>query len=333
MLEYSKTYEIMTNLRKCIVGIRESKLSRAQTQLLIEEAKKSEVIKKNIFFEIQTIKTSGDIYNNERLDTMGGKGLFTKEIESKILDEAVDVGIHSMKDVPASDENSELKIICWMIRSDPSDAFISNSGKILELMPPGSIIGTSSIRRRAQLLNLRKDLEIKLLRGNVDTRLKKLTDKQYDGIILSTAGLKRIGQDHLITEVMDHKKFLPAACQGAVGVQGRKNDDFANFFKSINHSVTQIECVAERLVLKTINANCNSPISVYAKKIDGLIHLKCDLFDHDGNCLFRDSSEGSIEKSEEISIELGNKIIQQVGQSKINQLNVLEDDFNYTPGR
>ena len=155
---------------------------------------------------------------------MGGKGLFTKEIESQISKRAIDLGIHSMKDVPASDENSELKIICWMKRYDPSDAIISNSGKNLKQLPPGSIIGTSSIRRRAQILSLRKDLQIKLLRGNVDTRLKKLSDGQYDSIILSTAGLMRIGQDHLITEIMDLEYFLPAACQGAVGVQARKDD-------------------------------------------------------------------------------------------------------------
>ena len=317
--------------RKCIVGIRESKLSRAQTHLLIKEAEKFDEIKKNIAFEIQTIKTTGDIHTNERLDTMGGKGLFTKEIESQILQGAIDVGIHSMKDVPASDENPELQIICWMKRYDPSDAFISNSGKSLELLPSGSIIGTSSVRRRAQILNLRQDLQIKLLRGNVDTRLKKLIDKQYDGIILSAAGLKRIGQDHLITEIMDHKSFLPAACQGAVGVQAKTNNNFEKIFKPINHLTTQTECIAERNVLKTINANCNSPISVYAKIADENIQIKCDLFDHSGKCLFKEMVAGSTKQYNEVSIELGKKIIKDVGQQKINQLNKLEDDFDYSP--
>ena len=116
----------MANLRKCIIGIRESKLSKAQTNLLIRETEKFDSIKKNIVFEIRTIKTSGDIHSNERLDTLGGKGLFSKEIEGQILQEEIDVGIHSMKDVPASDENPSLKIICWMKRYDPSDSFISN---------------------------------------------------------------------------------------------------------------------------------------------------------------------------------------------------------------
>lgn len=321
----------MTNSRKCIVGIRESKLSKAQTYLLIKEAEKFDTIKKNITFEIRTIKTSGDIHSNQRLDTLGGKGLFTKEIESQILNESIDVGIHSMKDVPASDENPNLKIICWMRRHDSSDAFISNTGDSLESLPSGSIIGTSSVRRRAQILNLRQDLQIKLLRGNVDTRLKKLNDKQYDGIILSAAGLRRINQDHLITEVIDHKKFLPAACQGAVGIQARLNDGLEEIFKPVNHLATQTECIAERNVLKTINANCNSPISVLAKITDENINIICDLFDHYGNRLFKETIEGRVEKYKELSIELGNKIIKQVGQEKINKLNILEDDFNYSP--
>ena len=321
----------MTNLRKCIVGIRDSKLSKAQTNLLIKDAEKFDLINKNIQFEIQTIKTSGDIHSNQRLDNLGGKGLFTKEIENQILDKSVDVGIHSMKDMPASDENPELEIICWMKRHNPLDAFISNSGESLQQLPAGSIVGTSSVRRRAQILSVRKDLQIKLLRGNIDTRLKKLSKKQYDGIILSAAGLNRIGQDHIITEVMDHKKFLPAACQGAIGVQSRKNDELKEFFKPVNDKKTETECIAERNVLKTINANCNSPVSVYAKIYDNKIQIKCDLFDHNGNYLFKEDITGIVEQFDELSIELGKKIIEQVGQIKINQLNILEDDFDYTP--
>ncbi len=321
----------MVNTRKCIVGIRDSKLSKAQTKLFIDEANSVAAIRDNISFQIKTIKTSGDIHRNKRLDAIGGKGLFTKEIEVAILNGLIDIGIHSMKDVPASDYNPKLKIICWMKRHDSSDAFISNSGKSIELLPSGSIVGTSSVRRRAQILNLRKDLKIKLLRGNVDTRLRKLNDKKYDGIILSAAGLSRIGEESLITEIMDHKIFLPAACQGAVGIQAEVNNNVAHYFKTINHSHTQIECNAERSVLKSINANCNSPVSIYAKIFDKQIKIKCDLFNHFGDCLFRDSIEGPVEEYNELTNELSSKIIKQVGQYQINQLNVLEDDFNYTP--
>tara|TARA_Y100000816_G_scaffold287636_1_gene270734 strand:- start:219 stop:1190 length:972 start_codon:yes stop_codon:yes gene_type:complete len=321
----------MTNLRKCIVGIRDSKLSKAQTRSLINDANNFESNIKKIAFKIETIKTTGDIRVNERLDNLGGKGLFIKEIENQILKGTIDVGIHSMKDVPACDENEQLKIICWTKRADPSDAFISKSRKTLELMPSGSVIGTSSVRRRAQILNFRQDLQIKLLRGNIDTRLKRLDEGCYDGIILSAAGLKRIDKHHLITEVMDHSKFLPAACQGVVGVQAKNNNNFDEIFSPINHFETQIESIAERKILKIINANCNSPISVYAKIVNEKIKIKCDLFDHNGSILFRDSIEGSKQSHRELSIELGKKIIKEVGQKKVDKLNTLNNDFNYTP--
>ena len=131
-------------------------------------------------------------------------------------------------------------------------------------LPAGSVIGTSSIRRRSQVLSLRKDLSIKLLRGNVDTRIQKLRNHEYDAIILSFAGLARLNLDHLVTEVLEHNLFLPAACQGAVGVQALKNSEVKKIFAPINDLKTQTECMAERRVLKTINANCNSPVSIYA---------------------------------------------------------------------
>ena len=143
--------------------------------------------------------------------------------------------------------------------------------------------------------------------------------------------LNKLFKKNKINLILDHKYFLPAACQGTVGVQARLNDDPLEVFKPINHLATQIECIAERNVLKAINANCNSPISVYAKIMNDKLNIKCDLFDHNGSCLFRDSTEGFVEDSQKLSNELGNKIIQQVGQGKINQLNVLEDDFDYTP--
>ena len=213
----------MSKLNKIFIGIRESKLSRAQTEIFIKEANKSEYIKDNYCFEIKTIKTTGDIHNTHRLDRLGGKGLFIKEIEEQILSGTIDMGIHSLKDVPSQDTNDELELIYWSERVKSNDVLISNSGKKITELEPGSIIGTSSIRRRAQILHLRQDLNIKLLRGNVDTRLKKLRNKEYDAIILSHAGLTRMGLASEITEVLEFKNFLPAACQGVVAVQAKKN--------------------------------------------------------------------------------------------------------------
>ena len=154
------------------------------------------------------------------------------------MDKTIDVGIHSMKDMPASDENPELKVICWMKRYDASDAHFKLRKK-LEQLPSGSIIGTSSVRRRAQILNFRQDLQIKLLRGNVDTRIQKLIDKQYDGIILSLAGLKDRSRppDH---RSYGSQKILACSLSSAVGVQAKINNDLQKVFKPINHYTTQI---------------------------------------------------------------------------------------------
>ena len=251
----------MSNLNKIRVGIRDSKLSRAQNDILLNQLISVSDNMSNEAFDIKTIKTKGDIHNVQRLDQIGGKGLFIKEIEQHIINGQVDVGIHSMKDVPAEESSDELDIICWLKRENPGEALLTNSGHKFFDLPPGSVIGTSSIRRRAQILNIRKDLRIKLLRGNVDTRIKKLRENNYDAIILSLAGLKRLGLLDHVTEELDKEQFLPAGCQGTVGVQSKRGSKLREVFAKINHYETEIESLTERQVLKNINANCNSPIS------------------------------------------------------------------------
>ena len=173
---------------KIILGIRKSQLSTAQAMDFQDKLIKLDNSYDNHSIHIKYIKTSGDIHNTHRLDVLGGKGLFVKEIEDHILSGDVHMGIHSIKDLPAK-ETQGLKIVCWLERLKPNDALISNSSLSLKDLPPGSVVGTSSIRRRAQILSHRKDLKIKLLRGNVDTRIKKLENGEYDAIVLSYAGL------------------------------------------------------------------------------------------------------------------------------------------------
>ena len=199
----------MSNKNRILVGLRDSKLSRVQTSIFIEEANKIEEISSNYTFEIKTIKTTGDIHNTQRLDQMGGKGLFIKEIEQQIIDQEIDIGVHSMKDVPAQEVHKDLQIICWMERHFNDDVLLSNSGKKFSDLPSGSKIGTSSIRRRAQILRLRKDLSVCLLRGNIDTRIKQLHAKKYDAIILSLAGLQRLNLENHVTEVLNQDDFSP----------------------------------------------------------------------------------------------------------------------------
>ena len=321
----------MSNKSKILVGIRDSKLSKAQTAIFIEEANKIDQIKNNHIFEIKTIKTTGDIHNTQRLDRIGGKGLFIKEIEQQIIDHQIDIGVHSMKDVPAQEVHKDLQIVCWMQRSFNDDALLSNSGKKFLDLPPGSKIGTSSIRRRAQILKLRKDLSVSLLRGNIDTRIKQLYGKKYDAIILSLAGLQRLNLEKNVTEVLSQDNFLPAACQGVVGIQAHKESNFLSLFAKINNLNTQIQCIAERNVLKTINANCNSPISVVAKILKNEIQIKVQLLDHLGKIIFVKTYRDVKNKYEELSEAIGNEIIRKVGEKKIDQLNNLENDFDYTP--
>ena len=320
----------MSNLNKISVGIRDSELSRTQTNLLLNQLISVSNNMDIEIFDIKTIKTKGDVHNEQRLDQIGGKGLFIKEIEEHIKKSKVDIGIHSMKDVPAEEDGNELEIICWFKRENPRDALLSNSGKNFFNLSPGSVIGTSSIRRRAQIINLRKDLRIKLLRGNVDTRIRKLKEKNYDAIILSVAGLKRLGLTDYITEELSDEQFPPAACQGTIGVQSKCDSSLKEVFELINHTETEMESIAERQVLKNINANCNSPVSVYAKIVNNMISVKCDIFDHDGNKIFSNKIFKEKENYIKIADILSQEILNDLGQEKINKLNEL-DDFNYTP--
>ena len=319
----------MSNSNKILVGIRASKLSVAQTEMFINDVYKQKNIKNNYEFEIKTIKTTGDIYKNDRLDRIGGKGLFLKEIEEHILDNQVDIGIHSMKDVPAVDVNKNLEIICWVKRTYKNDALISNSGKGFFDLPSGAVLGTSSIRRRAQILNLRKDLNIKLLRGNVDTRINKLRKGQFDAIILSLAGIKKLNLDDQITEVLDLEYFLPAACQGAVGVQAKRNSKFRKLFDDINDLKTEIECISERNILNIIGASCNSPVSVEANIDKEELTINVELFNHSGKKIYKEKFIDRKENYIQLTSSIGKNILDSVGKDAIYQLGELKDDFDY----
>ena len=318
----------MVNPDKIIVGIRDSKLSQIQTQEFISLAKKNIVGIDQNTFQIKFIKTTGDIHNSERLDKMGGKGLFVKEIESQILNGEIDIAVHSMKDMPAK-SHAGLEIFCSLDRLDNSDVLISNNGKKLSNLESGSVIGTSSIRRRAQILNLRSDLKIKLLRGNVDTRMKKLKHKEYDAIILAYAGLKRLGMEKEITEKLNHQIFLPAGGQGLVGIQSKKNSTYRKLFKNINDELSEMANIAERNFLKTINANCNSPVSVYARINNQNIDIDCQIFKHDGTELFKKQLTEKKQNYHVVGNQLGELVIKSLGQNTIDKLDILEDDFNY----
>lgn len=320
----------MVNSYRIVVGIRDSELSQIQTQEFISLAEKNiEGINHNTF-QIKLIKTIGDIHKTERLDKIGGKGLFVKEIENHILKGEIDIGVHSMKDIP-SNSHEELEISCYMDRLDNSDVLVSNSGKTIENLESGSVVGTSSIRRRAQILNLRSDLKIKLLRGNVDTRLKKLKNEEYDAIILAYAGLKRLGMQNEVTEMLDQQIFLPAGGQGVVGIQSKIKTNFREIFSKINNIKSEITNTAERSFLESINANCNSPVSVCAKIDNQILNIQSQIYSHNGRIIFNEKNSGNVNDSKNVGSQLGEKAIDKLGQDAINELDFFDDDFDYTP--
>ena len=323
----------MTNYKKkLVIGTRSSPLAMAQTKLFVDKILLSYPDMDHSAIQICPIKTSGDQNQSVRLDQMGGKGLFAKEIENEIRKGQIDLGIHSMKDMPAN-ESEDLLIGCWMERDDYREALLTALPiDSISKLSKSAIVGTSSIRRRSQIMNLRSDLGIRSLRGNIDTRIQKLKENKYDAIVLSKAGLERLSLGHLISYTFTDKELLPAACQGAIGIQMlSSNKELKNFLSPINHSMTQDLCNIERDVLKTIKANCNSPIGLLAKKVNDNIILQCEIFDHGGNRIYTNLLKEDFSQKNLIGKKIGNDILLKLGQTLIDNLDILKDDFDYTP--
>ncbi|MEW6584338.1 MAG: hydroxymethylbilane synthase [Nitrospirota bacterium] len=254
--------------KKIVIGTRGSKLALWQAQFVGEELKRHHP---GLEVDLTKIKTTGDMILDVPLAKVGGKGLFVKEIEEALLSRKVDIAVHSMKDVPTEfPEGLHLAAICE--REDPRDAFISQiqgSGfgiQNFSNLPRGAKIGTSSLRRSCQLLSIRPDLSIHDLRGNLDTRLRKLDEGQFDAIILACAGVKRLGLANRITEILPFKTSLPAVGQGAVGIECRLDDEFVNsLIAPLNHGGTSICVKAERSFLKRLEGGCQVPIAAHAR--------------------------------------------------------------------
>ncbi len=246
---------------KIIIATRGSKLALWQAEFVQAELKKRNP---DLKIELNKIKTTGDKILDVPLAKVGGKGLFVKEIEEALLSRKADLAVHSMKDVPTDfPQGLHLAVICE--REDPRDAFISRVPHFMEL-PKGARVGTSSLRRSCQLLNIRPDLLIHSLRGNVETRLRKLDEGQFDAVILATAGVKRLGLHHRITEILPFETSLPAIGQGAVGIECRIEDQFIHTLISpLDHRETSVCVNAERAFLKRLEGGCQVPIAAYAR--------------------------------------------------------------------
>ena len=260
-----------------IIGSRGSKLA-----LIYAEKVKNELSK--VFsgkIEIKKIITTGDENQKDRLSSLGGKGLFSSNIENELKKGKIDLAVHALKDMP-SFETIGLKTNCFLKRNSPNEILISKNKKFIDL-EKGSIVGTSSFRREYQLKNIRSDLNYKLIRGNVDTRIRKLEDNEYDAIILSKAGIESLNLQEKITEEFTVEKLIPCAGQGIIAIQCNENDiDISNLLEEINDNDTRIVANTEREVLKILEGDCDTAIGVFAKLDNEKIELTTELFSVDG---------------------------------------------------
>ncbi len=259
--------------------------------------------------ELVKMKSKGDKILDVPLAKVGGKGLFTKELEEGLLAGDADIAVHSMKDVPMElPEGLHLPVICP--REDPRDAFVSNTYNSFAELPEGAVVGTSSMRRQCQLLARRPDLEIKFLRGNVQTRLRKLDDGEYDAIILAGAGLKRLELEERITELLDITTLLPACGQGAVGIECRVDDDEVNLMlMALNDNKTQARVLAERAMNRRLEGGCQVPIGGYAELDHGVIVLHGLVGRPDGSEMITGSVSGHPEAAEELGTVLAEDLL------------------------
>lgn len=244
--------------------------------------------------EIVVINTTGDMLLDRTLADAGGKGLFTKEIEEALLDGRIDLAVHSMKDVPTVLPPG-LEIAALLPREDPRDAFFSRTGVGLDALPAGAVLGTAGLRRQAQILERRPDLKIVPLRGNVQTRLRKLAEGEVDAMLLALAGLRRLGMADRLTEVLEPEVMLPAVAQGAIGIETRSDDAATKgLLAAIACAVTERRVTAERALLAALDGSCRTPIAALAALSDdgARLSLRAKALSHDGRQVFAATVEG-----------------------------------------
>ena len=293
--------------KKIIIGSRGSKLA-----LIYAQNAKDKILKNsNLDSEdiiIKEITTKGDQVQDVRLSEVGGKGLFSTNIEKELQDKKIDIAVHALKDMPAK-ETEGLIADTFLERNDPREILISNNKKELKDLKAKSVIGTSSYRREFQIKKIRSDIDCKLIRGNVDTRIKKLNEGLYDAIILSYAGIKSLALEDNIVEIFSTKEIIPSAGQGVVALQCRENDDQINsILEKVNHQETHQRVSAERNVLKILEGDCETAVGAYAYIDDDKLILEAELFSLDGSQRFYEKETSKIEDAEILGKEIGQKL-------------------------
>ena len=264
-------------------------------------------------FEIVVIKTTGDKVLNRPLKEIGGKGLFTKEIEEALLQESVDIAVHSMKDMPVQQPDG-LILDTFLPREDVRDAFVSRIHKSLADIPQGATVGTSSLRRKAQLMSKRPDLKIVEFRGNVQTRLKKLDDGVAECTFLAVAGLNRLKMEDIITAPISTDEMLPAVAQGAIGIERREKDiKVATMLEAIHNSTTGLLLSAERAFLEALDGSCETPIAGLAEFKNENLRFRGEILKTDGSEVYSDEQVVCKEDATLVGIEMAHKLLSQAG--------------------
>ena len=302
------------NKKKIMIGTRGSKLA-----LIYAEIAKNKILdlkeKFNISeVSIQKIKTDGDEIQNVRLSDTGGKGLFSKKIEDQLKEKKIDIAVHALKDMP-SIETDGLLTQCFLERNDPREVLITRNKKTLKELKDGSVVGTSSYRREFQLNRQNSKLKFKLIRGNVDTRLKKLNDGLYDAIILSIVGIKFLGFEKYISQKFSTSEIIPSVGQGVIALQCRKEDiKTQDILKNINHINTKSCVEAERNILKVLEGDCETAIGAHAQITDGKILVEAELFSLDGKKRFYLKSSKEVNSAGLLGKEVG-KILKEKSEN------------------
>ena len=290
--------------KKIIIGSRGSKLA-----LLYAQKARDKILKNTDFSDqdiiIKKITTKGDEFEDVRLSELGGKGLFSSNIEKELMNENVDIAVHALKDMPAL-ETEGLTTDAFLERNDPREILITLNKKKLKELKTNSIIGTSSFRREYQIKKIRSDIQCKLIRGNVDTRLKKLKDGIYDAIILSYAGIKFLEFDSEISEIFSPEKIIPSAGQGIIALQCREGDEeIISVLKKINHNETFMRAHIERNILKVLEGDCETAVGAHSKVEGGKITVEAELFSLDGLKRYYEKKTGKLEDFNQIGREVG----------------------------
>lgn len=294
-------------MKKIVIGSRASRLAVIQSELVMKEISAAFP---EYELELNTMKTTGDKILDKTLDKIGGKGLFVKELDRALMDGTADMTVHSLKDLP-QEVPAEIPLAAYSVREDPRDVLILPEGREdLDMSLP---VGTSSLRRSLQIKDLYPGVTTAPVRGNVETRLRKLDEGQFSALIMAAAGIKRLGLSHRISRIFEPEEFVPASCQGILGIQARRSDEelMHRVLPQINCRESELSAAAERAFIRAIGADCGSPDTAFSQINDGKMYIIGFRYDTERNLIIRDSVIGDAEDAALLGKELAERLLAQ----------------------